>query len=95
MKQEITLTGFIQDPNSGAIEVGYLWNEFANSQVYSSEAEMLTAHADLLQEPSDAVRWLMYYLIAMGNDAASMNSMVGRKLIIDVAPAVQQTIALV
>lgn len=95
MKQEITLTGFIHDPDTGAIEVGYLWNEFANSQVYGSEAEMLTAHADLLQEPSDAVRWLMFYLIAMGNNAATMPSMVGRKLVIDVAPAVQQTIALV
>lgn len=95
MKQEITLTGFIQDANTGAIEVGYLWNEFANSQVYGSEAEMLSAHADLLQDPSDAVRWLMYYLIAMGNDASSMSAMIGRKLVIDVAPAVQQTIALV
>lgn len=95
MRTEITLTGFEVNAETGAIEMNYLWDAYANSQVYTSEAQMLEMHSSLLHEPSEAVNWLMYYLVAMGGTAETFQTFVGKKLVIDVSPAVQQTIALV
>ena len=94
MKHEITLTGYLVNP-TGSIQVDYLWNTTPSVRVYVNETELQSANADILQQELEALRWLMYYLFALGNTPETMASQVGKKLIVDIAPAVQQSVSLV
>lgn len=94
MRQEITLTLCSYDP-AGTVEVGFLWNETAGSIVFPSVEALEQSNQDLLSTSDEAVRWLLFYLLAKGIRPDELDSQVGRKLVIDVRPAVQQTIALV
>lgn len=94
MRQEITLVSFFTNPD-GSVEINADWNGYPMSQVYGSEAIMLQDNVDLMHTPADAMRWLLYYLTALGHNSATIQTVVGKKLVVDISPAVQQTIALV
>jgi hypothetical protein len=94
MKHEITLKGYTVDP-TGSIQVDYQWNDYQTSRLYPDEGQMISINADILQDPEDVIRWLMFYLFSLGFTPQTMASAIGKKLVVDIGPAVQQTIAMV
>ena len=94
MRHEISLTGFTIT-NTGSIELDYDWNGYQNSVVYPTAGDLQSQNADILQDSADAVRWLVYYLLALGNTPETMQSQIGKKLVVEIGPAVQQSISLV
>lgn len=94
MRHEITLTGYAVS-DTGSIQVDYRWNDYENLHLYPDEGQMVSMNADILQEPEDVIRWLMFYLFAMGYTPQTMSTAVGRKLVVDIGPAVQQSISMV
>ncbi|MEQ1572773.1 MAG: hypothetical protein ABL993_00870 [Vicinamibacterales bacterium] len=93
MKHEITLTGFDLRAD-GTMQVDYLWNDSQLTQVYTNAQEMVDQNGDILQNPEDSLRWLLYYLLALGHTELTMQSAIGKKLTVDIGHAVQQTISL-
>lgn len=94
MRHEIRLTGFTINPNE-SIQVDYEWNNVGASVIYLNDANMLELNSDILQNNEDVARWLMYYMVQLGHNSSTMPTMIGRMLVVDMGPAVQQTIALV
>ena len=95
MRQEITLRRFAVDPDSGSVEVEVIWNGQLASTVYTSVSQFQTANADIMVAPDEAIRWLLYYLLSLGHTAETLPAQQGRTLVVDIAPAVQQTISLI
>ena len=95
MRQEITLTHVTIDAETGAIEVGHSWNGSAGASTYSSAADLVADSLDIVTSHGEAARWLRYYLLNLGHTVETMGAAVGKTLVVDVKPAVQQTIALV
>ena len=94
-KQEITLTHVTIDENTGAIEVGHLWNGQAGASVYPDAAALLQDSQDMIVSHDQAARWLRYYLLNLGHSVETMAGAVGKTLVVDIKPSVQQVIALV
>jgi hypothetical protein len=95
MKHEVTLMGYLVDPNSGSIQLDYDWNGYQSSMTYPDAQQMVAQNSEIVQDPSDAVRWMLYYLFALGNTPETLGSQIGKKLIVDIGPAVQQSISMV
>ena len=95
MKQEITLTHVTVDEITGAIEVGHNWNGYAGASVFPDAASLLGDSEDIITSHVEAARWLRYYLLNLGHTVETMVNAVGKTLVVDVKPAVQQVIALV
>jgi hypothetical protein len=95
MKQEIQLDYITVAPETGIIEVGFLWDGAPSALTFQSAAQLIDANSQLLQQSSEAGRWLLYYLLALGATPETLSTYVGKKLVVDIGPAVQQTISLV
>ncbi len=95
MKQEITLTHITINPETGAIEVGHTWNGYAGASNYDSAADLVADSLDIVTSHTEAARWLRYYLLNLGHTVETLQAAVGKTLVVDVKPAVQQVIALV
>lgn len=94
MKQEITLTNAIV--NEGAsVEIAIDWNGTPHTVVFPTIEALAQNNADILTTGDEAVRWLLFYLLNTGLEASALPSAIGRKLVVDVRPAVQQTISLI
>lgn len=93
-KQEIELQYVNANP-SGTIEVGVLWNGTPFAHVYNDAPQLVDQNSQLLQAPDEAIRWLLYYLLNLGATAETLATYAGRKLVVDIGPAVQQNISLV
>lgn len=93
-KQQVTLTNVINNPD-GSIEVAIDWDGIPFSKTFADGPTMASANAALLSSADEAHRWVLFYLLSLGNSPDQLAAHVGRKLVIEVAPAVQQTIALV
>lgn len=95
-RQEITLTHVLIDELTGAIEVGHTWNGQPSASIFIDEADLLARSADLVVSHDQASLWLRHYILALrGQSAAAMANEIGRTLVLDIRPAVAQTIALV
>ena len=95
MKQEITLTHVTVNAETGAIEVGHSWNGYSGASTYETAADLVADSLDIITSHVEAARWLRYYLLNLGHTVETMQAAVGKTLVVDVKPAVQQTIALV
>jgi len=94
MRTEITLLSAAVQP-SGIVEISADWNGTPVNKVWDSDEAMRADVASIISTPEEAARWLMHYITAIGTSAADLPTMVGRKLVHEVSPAIQQTIALV
>lgn len=94
-KQEITLTHVTIDENTGAIEVGHVWNGQAGATPYQDAAALVQDSQDMIVTHEQAARWLRYYLLNLGHSVETLHTAVGKTLVVDIKPAVQQVIALV
>ena len=93
-KQQVTLTNVTTNPD-GSIEVAIDWDGLPFSKTFADGASLSSANATLLASPDEAHRWLLFYLLSLGNSPEQIADHIGRKLVIEVTPAVQQTISLV
>lgn len=94
-RQEIRLTHFTVDENTGAIEVGHIWNGQAGATPFLDAAALLQDSQEMIVTHEQAARWLRYYLLSLGYTVETLPGAVGKTLVVDVKPAVQQIIALV
>jgi hypothetical protein len=92
--QQVTLSAVTVNPD-GSIEIAIDWDGFAFSKTFADGAALASANASLLASADEAHRWLVFYLLNLGATAETLGSYAGRKLVIEVRPAVQQTISLV
>jgi hypothetical protein len=86
--------GFLVSP-SDTIQIDFDWNGSSQTVSYTNEQQMNDMNTEIMQSPADVIRWLLFYMIALGHNAESMPSQIGKKLVVDIHPSVQQTIALV
>jgi len=94
MRTEITLLSATIQP-TGAVEISADWNGIPVNKVWDSEQAMRDDVASIIATQEEAARWLLHYITATGTSAADLPNMVGRKLVHEVSPAIQQTIALI
>jgi len=92
MNHVITLVGFAVNP-SGTVQVDTTWNGIPATITYGSVEAFQSNNADLFVAPDETIRWLMYYVLALGYTPETMAGAVGKSLTIDIGPAVQQTIS--
>jgi hypothetical protein len=96
MHHELELLRALYFPEvSPQIEIGVRWNGQEVSQVYTDPVNLAALNVDLIQDIPTAIRYLVFYLMSMGYNESTLQSMVGKKLIVDTTNVVQQNISLV
>lgn len=91
---EITMTNFQAQPDEGNVSVEFDWNGAAFSATFQSPSNFYAENADLFGASSDAIRFLLAYLLLLGETIETLPSKIGKKITIDINNVVQQAVSL-
>jgi hypothetical protein len=91
----IQLNHVVIDEASCSVEVAVEWNGALFSKVYSSFPNLAADNADIITNSDEAIRHLLFYLLALLPSADALPTLTGKTLTMDVGPTVQQLISVV
>lgn len=94
MRQEVRIDQINTFPD-GQVEVIGTWDGNPVQRVFPSLDALVGDSGQMLVDQDQAIRAWLFYTLQGGANPATLADEVGAKLVLEVAPAVQQTIALV
>jgi len=94
MLHKLKLTNFEINEISGQVSIEFDWNGAAHNQSWQSIEDFYAQNADLLQASAEAARFLMAYMLLLGETHETLASKVGDELKIEIDHAVMQAITL-
>lgn len=96
MRHEVQFVGITPDANGANIQIDFTLDGQAFSHVYTDWQRVSDDHADLIPGPEEARNYLFFYLLQLcQGDPTKLSDYVGKKLVMQVGPTVDQSLSLV
>ena len=80
---EVLVTHFTEDPDTGAVEMGFEWAGSNWALVYESKAYMLLSRTPALRSQAEAETVILNWWLARDPDASNLSLVVGKTFKID------------